>query len=437
MVPDCAPRAVAVGVKVTLRVQDVLAAMDAQPLAANSGLELGKVIVIAAAVLFLMVNVLAALVEPCVTLPRARVAGVMVTGLTPVPVRFEVNILPTAPVTEMVPVAAPAAVGLNETPTVHVELAGAKPAQVPVFVCTKGAATAIVTGTAVVDEFFTVNENGLLGTPSPTLPNPCVAGVSVMGLVPVPVTVMVCGVVVALSATTKLPVCVPIPVGVKVIVILQFLPAATDGTHVSVSVKGPLGVMLVTVSAVVLLVLDSVTLLVLLFDPTATDPNVTEVDESVAVCACAPLATPPIKIRQRNRRMRKRKLLVMLSLTSFRGIFFKQTKWLPVASGTCRQQKLLRQSPSYFLACTLRAPAKPHKKQKVTDAKGMESPELKNLHATLTLEGLWLSGPSQTSMRRNHRGVLRQKYGLDDEKSGLVPGKSYLPPGVERAATLD
>ena len=103
------------------------------------------------------------------------------------------------------------------------------------------------------------------------------------GEVPVPLSVMVCAAVDALSAMTMVPVCVAAAVGVKVIVILQFLRAATDGTHVSDSVIGALGVILVTASAVVVLVLDRVTLFVALLDPTATFPNVTEVDESVAV----------------------------------------------------------------------------------------------------------------------------------------------------------
>ncbi len=68
----------------------------------------------------------------------------------------------------------------------------------------------------------------------------------------------------------------------KVIVILQFLPAATDVPHVLVCVKGPLAMTLATANAVVLLFV-SVTLFVLLLDPNTTFPNETEVDESVAV----------------------------------------------------------------------------------------------------------------------------------------------------------
>jgi len=85
---------VTVGAKVTLTLQEAPAATDAHPVAANSGLVLETVIVIAPVVLFFTVKVLAALVVPWSTEPKAREVGVMVIGKTPVPVRVAVWGLP-------------------------------------------------------------------------------------------------------------------------------------------------------------------------------------------------------------------------------------------------------------------------------------------------------------------------------------------------------
>jgi hypothetical protein len=95
MLPVWEPVAVAAGAKVTLRVHDAPAAKEVpHPVATNSGLLLEMLSGIAAVVLFFTVKVRAVLVVPWVTEPNARDAGVMVIGVTPVPVRVAVRGLP-------------------------------------------------------------------------------------------------------------------------------------------------------------------------------------------------------------------------------------------------------------------------------------------------------------------------------------------------------
>jgi len=82
---------------VTLSVQDAPAVSGVpHPVYANSGLLLENVIDIGAVVLFFTVKVLAVAMVPWVTEPNAREAGVMVIGVTPVPVRVVIAGLPVA-----------------------------------------------------------------------------------------------------------------------------------------------------------------------------------------------------------------------------------------------------------------------------------------------------------------------------------------------------
>src|SRR5437762_4467646 len=71
---------------------------------------------------------------------------------------------------------------------------------------------------------------------------------------PVPERLAVCGLLVALSVTVKAPLRVPVAVGVKVTLIVQFAPAASEAAQLLVCPKSPLFVpamaMLVIVSAV-------------------------------------------------------------------------------------------------------------------------------------------------------------------------------------------
>ena len=66
---------------------------------------------------------------------------------------------------------------------------------------------------------------------------------------PVPVRVTVCGLPVALSVTVMVPGWLPVAVGVKVTVMVQLAPAATEVPQVLVWAYGALAAMLVMVSA--------------------------------------------------------------------------------------------------------------------------------------------------------------------------------------------
>ena len=66
---------------------------------------------------------------------------------------------------------------------------------------------------------------------------------------PVPVSAMVCGLPVALSVTVMVPGWLPVAVGVKVTLMVQLAPAATDAPQVLVCAYCALAAMLVTLSA--------------------------------------------------------------------------------------------------------------------------------------------------------------------------------------------
>jgi hypothetical protein len=91
------------------------------------------------------------------------------------------------------------------------------------------------------------------------------------GVVPVPVSVTVCGLPVALSVIVSVPVRVPPAVGVKVTLIVQLAPAATVDPQVLVSAKSllfvPVIVILVMLTGVSS-VLVSVTVCAALVVPT-------------------------------------------------------------------------------------------------------------------------------------------------------------------------
>jgi len=90
--------------------------------------------------------------------------------------------------------------------------------------------------------------------------------------VAVPVRLIVCGLGTALSAMETLAVRVPTASGVKVIVMVQFEPAETDGAQVLVSEKSPASVpvmVILEMFRVALPVLNRVTPLLALVVPTA------------------------------------------------------------------------------------------------------------------------------------------------------------------------
>ena len=72
-----------------------------------------------------------------------------------------------------------------------------------------------------------------------------------LGATPVPVRATVWGLPVALSVTVMVPGWLPVAVGVKVTVMVQLAPAATDVPQVLVWAYGALAAMLVRLSAAV------------------------------------------------------------------------------------------------------------------------------------------------------------------------------------------
>ena len=65
-------------------------------------------------------------------------------------------------------------------------------------------------------------------------PKPRVAGVTVTGTTPVPASETVWGLLLALSVIVRVPVRLPVVVGEKVTLIVQFAPAASVAPHVLV-----------------------------------------------------------------------------------------------------------------------------------------------------------------------------------------------------------
>jgi hypothetical protein len=204
----------------------------------------------------------------------------------------------------MLPVCAPVAVGPKVTPTVH----DAPPANelVQVLVAILNSALLLVTLSpeiAAVPVFRTVMVVAALVIPTATEPNPCVAGVTVMGTVPVPVKLAVC--VPAPSTTVRVPVRAPVALGVKLAVMVQLAPTATE-VQGAVAVKSPLADTLVTASATVPVFLRVNVPFVVLRLPTAAEPRARDAGVSVAVwaCAVAVLAAKKTESTKRTKRMR-------------------------------------------------------------------------------------------------------------------------------------
>lgn len=81
---------------------------------------------------------------------------------------------------------------------------------------------------AVVWRFVSIVLIGLLELPIRTVPKLSEPGENVTGLIPVPFTLIVCGLLLALSEIVTVPDTVPATVGVKVTVMLQVEPAAME-----------------------------------------------------------------------------------------------------------------------------------------------------------------------------------------------------------------
>jgi hypothetical protein len=137
----------------------------------------------------------------------------------------------------------PAAVGVNVTRSVHLLFAATELPQVLVWVKSPGLAP--VNPTPVIDKakfpvLFSVTVWAGLGVPRFWLLNVRLVGAApAKGALPVPVRLTVWGLLVALSAIVKEAVRAPGPVGVKVTLIVQVPPGATELPQVLVAAKSP------------------------------------------------------------------------------------------------------------------------------------------------------------------------------------------------------
>jgi len=193
---------------------------------------------------FLSVTTWAALVEPTVVLANVKVAGVSVAvggAAAPVPVNVTFCGEPAALSAMLrVPVSVPVAVGLKLTEMVQVAAAARVVPHVVVSLNELALAPLrvippVVTVKADVPVFFSVTTWAALVEPTVVLAKVSVAGVRVAvggAAAPVPVKGTFCGEPVALSATFRVAVNVPVAFGLKVTEIVQELPAANVDVQV-------------------------------------------------------------------------------------------------------------------------------------------------------------------------------------------------------------
>src|SRR5437870_757072 len=211
----------------TRRSSDLVAAKS--PEGAN------ELIVKAAAPVFVSVTVIGALVVASSWLPKSRLVGANPTpGAVPFPLSVMICGLPPAlSVSDSVPVRAPEAVGVKVTLMVQFAPAGkvaglVGQALAPVLVAAKSLEAAnelIVKAAAPV--FVSVTVIGALVVASSWLPKSRLVGANpTPGAVPFPLSVMICGLPPASSASDSVPVRAPEAVGVKVTLMVQFPPAA-------------------------------------------------------------------------------------------------------------------------------------------------------------------------------------------------------------------
>lgn len=143
------------------------------------------------------------------------------------PVRLELcEPLRALSATFRAPVLAPVAVGLNTTLILQVALAARLVVHVVVETLKSPVVVMAIPVRAAACLLLSVNTVAGLDTPTFSAGNFLLTGVSVACATPVPDSATVCGLLGELSLIVSVPVLTPTVVGVKVISILQFLPAA-------------------------------------------------------------------------------------------------------------------------------------------------------------------------------------------------------------------
>jgi len=173
--------------------------------------------------LFVIVTVFVA-VEVTATLPKAKVAAENVTGATAVPVSVTIcGEFRPASVIVITPEILPVVEGVNVAVMVQV----APAPRVLVHVLLDGALKSPLNAVAMLVDsppvFFTVITLPALVVPTAWAANVSLAGVTVIttGAVPVPDSVTICGLGVALSITVSVPGWLPVAVGENVTEMVQ------------------------------------------------------------------------------------------------------------------------------------------------------------------------------------------------------------------------
>jgi len=230
--------------------------------------------------LFITVTLKGALVVVSACDPNAKVLGVTVTVAVPgvpIPVSVTVCGLPVpVSVNVIAPIRVPVAVGLNVIENTHGgfsspmlgHCASVAPAKSPLV-------TILLKISGKLPLFDTVTACAALVVPTAWLPNVnAVGAIPIATATPVPVSVTVCGLPVALSVNVIVPVRAPAAVGVNVIWNVHgFASTAMLGHCASVApAKSPVIAMLVNVTAV-LPVFDTVNVSGELVDPNPSSPN--------------------------------------------------------------------------------------------------------------------------------------------------------------------
>jgi hypothetical protein len=251
-VPVLAP--VPIGVKLTVMLQLAPAARlpmqgllcVKSPLVAPGGQVLMAEIVTALAVPFVRVTVCGALPVPTTWLPKVSDVGDRVKPGIPVPLSDRLaGTVATLAETVNVPVLAPVPIGVKLT--VMLQLAPAAMLPMQGLLCVKSPLVApggqvlmaeIVTALAV--PFVRVTVCGALLVPTTWLPKVSDDGDRVRLPTPVPLSDTLAGTVATLADTVSVPVLAPVPIGVKLTVMLHEAPAASVPMHGLLCVKSPL-----------------------------------------------------------------------------------------------------------------------------------------------------------------------------------------------------
>jgi hypothetical protein len=260
---------------------------------AKSPLVPTPVTAIGAALALVTVTVWLELALPRATTPKFNALADNVTGVPPVPLRLTFwGLFEALSVKVSVPLAAPAAVGVNVTPTAQLAPAGTGVPQVLPEIAKGPLIPTLEIVRDVLWRLVSVTVTAALVLPTVTVPKLNELADSVTGELeplPVPLRLTVWGPPGAESVKVSVPVAAPVAVGVKVTPTLQLAPGAMLVPQVLPAIpKGPLAPTPEMVSDTPRL-LVSVTDLVELVEPTAVVLKLRELADSVTGAVPVPV----------------------------------------------------------------------------------------------------------------------------------------------------